>query len=75
MTARRCSRYEVANSGSVTAVGTGQGSERGRWVVVTNELTSGTGPYLGLPATSHVTWATLTHQRGGYVITGWYPAS
>ena len=68
-------RYQVSNSGSVTAIAPGQGPQLGRWAVVTNELTTGTGPYLGLPATSHVTWATLIHTRHGYVIDGWYPAS
>ena len=68
-------RNQVTNSGTVTAIAAGQGSERGRWAVVTNELTTGTGPYLGLPATSHVTWATVIHIRHGYVIDGWYPAN
>jgi hypothetical protein len=68
-------RSHVANTATVTAIAAGEGPERGRWAVVTNELTSGDGPYLGLPATSHVTWATVRHQPGGYVITGWYPAS
>jgi hypothetical protein len=68
-------RYQVTNSGTVVAVATGQADEHGRWVVVTNELTSGSGPYLGLPATSHVTWATVERQRNGYVVSGWLPAS
>lgn len=68
-------RYQVTNRGSVTAIGAGQGAEQGRWVVVTNELTSGTGPYLGLPATSHVTWATITTTHHGYVVSTWNPAS
>jgi len=68
-------RYQVTNHGSVTAIGAGQGAEQGRWVVVTNELTSGTGPYLGLPATSHVTWATVTATHHGYVVSAWNPAS
>jgi len=68
-------RYKVTNRGSVTAIGAGQGAEQGRWVVVTNELTSGTGPYLGLPATSHVTWATVTATHHGYVVSAWNPAS
>ncbi len=68
-------QYHVTNTGTIVAIAPGQGAERGRWVIVTNELTSGSGPYLGLPATSHVTWATLAHQPHGYVISGWYPAS
>ena len=68
-------RYQVTNSGTVTAIAAGQGSEQGRWAVVTNELTTGTGPYLGLPATSHVIWATVIRTRHGYVIDSWNPAS
>lgn len=67
-------RYHVANRGSVVAIAQALGEERGRWAVVTNELTSGTGPYVGLPGTSHVTWATVSRDRGGYVVSGWYPA-
>lgn len=68
-------RYDVTNTGTVTAIAPGEGQEQGRWAVVTNERTSGTGPYLGLPATSHVTWATVQHRHPGYVVSGWYPAS
>jgi hypothetical protein len=68
-------RYQVANTGVLAALAPGQGPEQGRWAVVTNESTSGTGPYAGLPATSHVTWATVARTQNGYVITGWYPAS
>ncbi len=68
-------RYRVTNHGTITAIAPGRGPEQHRWAVVTNELTSGRGPYLGLPATSHVTWATLIHTRHGYVLSGWYPAS
>lgn len=73
--AQTLERYRVTNSGTVVALAPGQGDEQGRWAVVTNELTSGSGPYLGLPATSHVTWATVTRQANGYVVTTWYPAS
>jgi hypothetical protein len=68
-------QFDVTNSGTVVAVAPGQGQEHGRWVVITNELTSGAGPYLGLPAVSHVTWATVLRQDNGYVVSGWYPAS
>lgn len=73
--AKALERYQVANAGSITAIAAGQGQELGRWAVITNETTSGTGPYAGLPATSHVTWATVAHQHHAYVVTGWYPAS
>jgi len=68
-------RYQVTNTGSVTAIAAGQGPERERFAVVTDETTSGAGPYRGLPATSHVTWATVAHTPNGYVVTGWYPTS
>jgi len=68
-------RYRVTNTSTVVAIGPGQREERGRWAIVTNESTSGSGPYLGLPATSHVSWATVQLQHGGYVVSGWYPAS
>ena len=68
-------RYDVSNSGSVVAIATGQGAERGRWAVVTNEQTNGYGPYEGLPAASHVTWATVARVAGGWVVSGWYPGS
>ncbi|MGA2926577.1 MAG: hypothetical protein ABSG43_11375 [Solirubrobacteraceae bacterium] len=68
-------RYQVTNQGTVVAITPGQGQEQGRWAIVTDEVTSGAGPYLGLPAVSHVTWATVAHQPHGYVITSWYPAS
>jgi hypothetical protein len=77
MVARRRTlvRYRVRNSGSVVAIAAAHGTEQGRWAVITTEVTSGVGPYLGLPATSHVTWATVEHQAGGYVVSTWYPAS
>ena len=68
-------RYDVSNSGSVAAIAAGQGTERGRWAVVTNEQTDGYGPYQGLPAASHVTWATVARVAGGWVVSGWYPGS
>lgn len=68
-------RYQVTNAGAVTALAPGKGQEQGRWAVITNETTSGTGPYSGLPATSHVTWATVVDTSRGYAVSGWYPAS
>lgn len=66
-------RYAVSNAGSVVAIAEGRGTERGRWAVVTVEQTNGYGPYQGLPATSHVTWATVARVAGGWVVSGWYP--
>jgi hypothetical protein len=68
-------RYAVSNSGSVVAIAKGRGTERGRWAVVTVEQTNGYGPYQGLPATSHVTWATVAHVADGWLVSGWYPGS
>lgn len=72
--AQTLERYNVTNTGTVVAIAPAQGDEHGRWAVVTDELTSGSGPYLGLPSTSHVTWATVTRQVKGYVVSTWYPA-
>lgn len=68
-------RYAVANAGTVVAIAPGQGTERSKWAIVTDEQTSGDGPYQGLPATTHVTWATVTRVAGGWIVSGWYPGS
>ena len=68
-------RYAVHNQGQVVALARGEGAERGRWAVITNEQTGGDGPYEGLPATSHVTWATVQREGQGWVVSGWYPGS
>jgi len=39
----------VANSGQVVAITPGEGPDAGRWIVVTEEHTTGTGVYAGLP--------------------------
>jgi hypothetical protein len=45
----------VANSGQVVAIAPGEGPDAGQWVIVTQEHTTGTGGYAGLPPvhTSH----------------------
>jgi hypothetical protein len=63
----------VANTGQVVSAQSGQGPERGRWVIVTREQTSGRGPYRGLPWQLHITLATVTHTRHGWVISQWSP--
>ena len=68
-------RYAVHNQGEVVAIARGQGTERGKWAVITNEHTSGDGPYQGLPATSHVTWATVQHDGQRWLVSGWYPGN
>lgn len=68
-------RYKVTNTGSVAAIARGRGTETGKWAVVVDEDTSGYGPYLGLPATSELIWATVRRAAGGYVIGSWYPVN
>ena len=45
----------------------------GRWVIVTSESTTGAGAYAGLPAALHVTYATLTRARSGWIVETWQP--
>jgi hypothetical protein len=63
----------VANTGTVASIAAGQGPERGDWVVVTSEHTTGSGNYTGLPAAAHVTFAHLTHTPHGWVVDQWSP--
>jgi hypothetical protein len=70
---RSVSSYAVSNSGQVVAVARGLGAGRGEWAVITDEQTAGEGPYQGLPATSHVTWATVRRDGPGWLVSGWYP--
>jgi hypothetical protein len=72
---RSVSTYAVSNSGQVVAVAAGQDARRGEWAVITDEQTAGDGPYQGLPATSHVTWATVQRHGAGWLVSGWYPGS
>lgn len=64
---------KVANAGTVISIAAGQGDARGRWVIVTSETTTGQGDYTGLPATVHVTYAHVSHQPTGWVVTEWSP--
>ncbi len=67
--------HQVQNTGAVLAIAPGQGSARGRWVVVTQEQTIGTGAYAGLPSSLHVTLARIIPAGGGWVVWGWWPGS
>jgi hypothetical protein len=67
--------HDVANVGQVVAIAPGEGPDRGQWVVVTEEQTTGTGPYAGLPAGPHVTLARVVHLRGGWAVSAWDPIS
>jgi len=65
----------VANHGQLVSIAPGTGPAKGQWVIVTTETTTGQGAYTGLPPTVHVTYATLTHRAGGWVISQWSPQS
>jgi hypothetical protein len=65
----------VANSGQVVAIAPGEGPDTGQWIVVTQEHTTGTGAYAGLPAGPHVTLAQVRHLDGGWAVSAWNPAS
>jgi hypothetical protein len=64
---------KVANSGTVVSIAQGQAAAAGRWVIVTSESTTGAGAYAGLPAALHVTYATLTRARSGWIVETWQP--
>ena len=66
-------RSKVANSGTVVSIAQGQAAAAGRWVIVTSESTTGAGAYAGLPAALHVTYATLTRARSGWIVETWQP--
>jgi len=66
-------RSRVVNTGQVVAVARGQGPATQDWVLVTREQTTGEGDYAGLPATLHVTYATVVHTREGWVVNSWSP--
>ena len=63
----------VANHGQVISAQPGVGPARRRWVIVTDEQTTGQDAYRGLPAQLHVTYAITTHTQRGWVISQWAP--
>jgi hypothetical protein len=63
----------VQNKGVVLAIAPGQRSAHGQWVVVTEEQTTGAGPYAGLPPTLHVTLARTERLGRGWAISSWTP--
>jgi hypothetical protein len=65
----------VANAAQVVAIAPGQGPDAGEWVIVTEEQTTGSGAYAGLPAGPHVTLARVTHLPGGWAVSEWDPIS
>jgi hypothetical protein len=64
---------DVANTGTIVSIAAGQGPERGDWVIVTSERTTGQGDYVGLPAAAHATYAHVTHTHHGWVVNQWSP--
>jgi hypothetical protein len=64
----------VRNKGVVLSIAPGQGPARGRWIVVTQEQTTGTGPYAGLPPSPHVTFARTERLNGNWSVSEWSPA-
>jgi hypothetical protein len=65
----------VQNKSVVLAIAPGQGLARGQWVVVTEEQTTGTGPFAGLPAAPHVTLARTARAGSGWAVSEWSPRS
>jgi hypothetical protein len=63
----------VQNKGVVLTIARGRGPAAGQWIVVTQEQTTGTGPYAGLPPALHVTLARTERLNHGWVISGWTP--
>ena len=66
---------DVANSGQIVAIARGEGPDSAQWVVVTQEHTTGTGAYAGLPPGPHVTLAQVRRIKGGWAVNAWNPAS
>jgi len=64
----------LSNSGTIVSIASDQ-ARRGLWVIVTQEQTSGSGDYEGLPAAYHVTLARLAALPGGYAVSEWLPQS
>jgi hypothetical protein len=65
--------HHVENRGVVLAIARGEGRARARWVVVTEELTTGSGPYAGLPGTLQVTLAQVVRLGPGWAVRIWSP--
>lgn len=63
----------VTNKGVVVAIDAGEGPARGQWVVVTQEQTSGSGVYAGLPPTLHVSFARVRRVDRGWAVSEWTP--
>jgi len=63
----------VQNTGIVLSIAPGQGPARNQWIIVTQEQTTGTGPYAGLPPALRVTLARTQRLSQGWAISSWTP--
>jgi hypothetical protein len=63
----------VQNTGVVLSIAAELGPTRGQWIVVTQEQSTGTGPYAGLPPTLHVTLARTERLKRGWAVSEWTP--
>jgi hypothetical protein len=63
----------VDNRGVVLSIAEGQAPARGEWVVVTEERTTGSRAYAGLPAGTAVTLARVVPVAGGWAVVEWNP--
>jgi hypothetical protein len=64
---------QVENRGVVLSIAEGQGPAEGEWVVVTEEKTSGSGAYAGLPAVVSVTMGQVVGVPGAWAVSEWTP--
>lgn len=61
----------VRNHGVVLSIAPGQGIARGQWIIVTQEQTTGSGPYAGLTARRPGSWEADLVQRLVKGTVGW----
>jgi hypothetical protein len=65
----------VRNEATILAIAPGEGPMHGQWVIVTQERTTGTGPYAGLPSALRVTLARVQRLYDGWAVSQWQPAA
>jgi hypothetical protein len=65
-------RARIANHGTVVSIAADR-EQRGAWVLVTREQTSGGGDYEALASAYHVTVARVARVAGGYAVSEWLP--
>ncbi len=66
-------RSRVENRGVVIAIAAGEGPARRQWVILTQEQTTGTGDYAGLPPTLHITYAQVRRVNHRWAVRTWDP--